>query len=58
MSKYDEWIQCEETADLVVWEEWVAWANGEISREKSHLKIEDRCCADSQQQIDLTDLPF
>jgi predicted secreted acid phosphatase len=54
MSKWDEWVQCEETADLVVWEEWVNYVEqGGVSLPKN----EDRCCADSQRQ-DLTDLPF
>ncbi len=58
MVKWDEWIQCEETADMVVWEEWVAWANGELCEGVSLPKNEDRCCPDSQRQDDLTDLPF
>ena len=58
MSKWDEWVQCEETADLVVWEEWAAWANGEISRGLSFPKNEDGSCGSSQREDDLTDLPF
>lgn len=54
MSKYDDWIQCEETIDLVVWEEWVEWVGGGMSLPKN----EDRACGDSQPPVDLTDLPF
>jgi hypothetical protein len=58
MLKWDDWVQCEESADLVVWEEWEAWVNGELCEGESLPKNEDRCCADSQRQNDLTDLPF
>ena len=55
MSKWDEWVHCEETADLVVWEEWVNYVEqGGVSLPKN----EDRCCGDSQREYDLTDLPF
>lgn len=58
MLKWDDWVQCEESADLVVWEEWEAWVNGELCGGESLPKNEDRCCGDSQRQNDLTDLPF
>jgi hypothetical protein len=55
MSKWDDWVHCEETADLVVWEEYAREANcGGVSLPKN----EDRCCGDSQREYDLTDLPF
>ena len=58
MSKWDEWVHCEETADLVVWEEWEEYKRQAKCGGESLPKNEDRCCGDSQREYDLTDLPF
>lgn len=58
MVKWDDWIQCEETADLIVWEEWEEYKR-QVNCERVYLpKNEDRVCGDSQPPVDLTDLPF
>jgi len=47
MSIWDECVHCDETADLVVWEEWVNYVEqGGLSLPKN----EDRSCGDSQRQ--------
>lgn len=58
MVKWDDWVQCEETADLVVWEEWEEYKRGAKCEEMYLPKNEDRACGDSQPTLDLTDLPF
>lgn len=50
MSKWDEWVHCEEDADLVVWEEWEEYKRLVNCGGVSLPKNEDRCCADSQRQ--------
>ena len=58
MVKWDDWIQCEEDTEMLIWEEWVEWATSQNKSEESQPKDQDGDCGDSQQQNDLTDLPF
>ena len=58
MVKWDDWIQCEEDTEMLIWEEWVEWATSQNQPEESQPKDQDGDCGDSQQQNDLTDLPF
>jgi hypothetical protein len=52
MVKWDDWIQCEEDTEMLIWEEWVSSQN---QSEKSQPKGQDGDCGDSQRQDDLTD---
>ena len=58
MVKWDDWIQCEEDTEMLIWEEWVEWATSQNQSEESQPKGQDGRCGDSQREIDLTDLPF
>ena len=58
MVKWDDWIQCEEDTEMLIWEEWVEWATSQNQSEESQPKDQDGRCGDSQRQNDLTDLPF
>jgi len=41
MSKWDEWVHCEESADLVVWEEWEEYKRQAKCGGESFPKNED-----------------
>jgi|688.fasta_scaffold144469_9 hypothetical protein len=56
MRNWDDWVQCEEDSEMLIYEEYMAFM--EEHGGESHLKIEDRCCGDSQRQLPLTDTPF
>jgi hypothetical protein len=58
MVKWNDWIQCEEDTEMLIWEEWVEWVSSQNQSEKSQPKGQDGDCGDSQRQDDLTDLPF
>jgi hypothetical protein len=58
MVKWDDWIQCEEDTEMLIWEEWVEWVSSQNGREESQPKDQDGGCGDSQRECDLTDLPF
>jgi hypothetical protein len=58
MSKWDDCVHCEETADLVVWEEWEEYKRQANCEGVSLPKNEDGSCGSSQRHDDLTDLPF
>jgi hypothetical protein len=58
MVKWDDWIQCEEDTEMLIWEEWVEWATSQNQSEESQPKGQDGACGGSQRECDLTDLPF
>lgn len=47
MVNWDDWIQCEEDTEMLIYEEWQRYV---IEEGESHPKIEDRSCADSQRE--------
>lgn len=47
MVNWDDWIQCEEDSEMLIYEEWQRYV---IEAGESHLKIEDRSCGDSQRE--------
>lgn len=53
MSKWDDWIQSEENSEMLIYEEWVRYADlvlYELAREKYHPKDQDGHRGDSQRQ--------
>lgn len=58
MVRWDEWVQCEETAELVIWEEWEEYKRQVKCEGLSFPKNEDHFAGDSQSPLPLTDLPF
>jgi hypothetical protein len=57
MRNWDDWVQCEEDSEMLIYEEYMAYVDGEVG-EESQPKIEDRYLQDSQRELPLTDIPF
>lgn len=53
MSKWDDWVQSEEDGDMLIYEEWVRYADWvlcELAKEKSQPKDQDGLWWDSQRE--------